>query len=356
VRPTFSIICFTVLSGVGYGAWFLMGVGLAIGPICGAPQATAHPVITLRTCHIPFFDHASLLLALLLVVAGLLASLGHLGKPSRAWRALSQWRSSWLSREGVAALLTFVPASLLVTHAAAEAWLIATATADHVAPRSWNGLAWSEGIRPLLGAWLAAGSLGTVFCTANIYASLKTIRAWHERHVVPGYLLLAAYGGTLLVPAAATLDGMLHPVDHAILGCAALVLAAAGAWLKLRYWRAIDAQPATTAGHATGLEHLGDVRSMEAPHTEESYLTHEMGFVLARRHARKLRRIALWTAFAFPAALTGVGVIAQIAGAVSPAWHLLSWAALASGAAGLFVERWLFFAEARHTVMAYYAR
>ena len=40
----------------------------------------------------------------LLVSAGLLSSVGHLGKPLRAWRAFSQWRSSWLSREGVAAL------------------------------------------------------------------------------------------------------------------------------------------------------------------------------------------------------------------------------------------------------------
>jgi DMSO reductase anchor subunit len=118
----------------------------------------------------------------------------------------------------------------------------------------------------------------------------------------------------------------------------------------LRYWRSIDAQPALTAGHATGLEALGVARTMEAPHTEENYLLHEMGFVLARKHARTLRRIALVAAFLVPA------VLAAVALAWPAAATALAWLGLASGLAGLFVERWLFFAEARHAVTAYYAR
>ena len=48
-------------------------------------------------------------IAYALAVGGLLASTFHLGHPERAWRAFSQWKTSWLSREGVlavAALLT----------------------------------------------------------------------------------------------------------------------------------------------------------------------------------------------------------------------------------------------------------
>jgi hypothetical protein len=48
-----------------------------------------------------------------LVSLGLLSSTFHLGHPERAWRAFSQWRSSWLSREGVAAVATYLPAGLL---------------------------------------------------------------------------------------------------------------------------------------------------------------------------------------------------------------------------------------------------
>ena len=91
-------------------------------------------------------------------------------------------------------------------------------------------------------------------------------------------------------------------------------------------------------------------RSFEQPHTEQNYLTHEMGFVLARAHARKLRTLAWVAGFLVPAVLatSGLALPALRGGA--------AWLALISGMTGILVERWLFFAEARHTVIAYYAR
>ena len=124
----------------------------------------------------------------------------------------------------------------------------------------------------------------------------------------------------------------------------------AGALLKGGYWRQIDGAPMTSAGHATGLANLGLVRSFEQPHTEENYLTHEMGFVLARKHARKLRAIALVAAFLVP------GLLAVLGWTVPGARSAAAWLAFVTGMAGIFVERWLFFAEARHAVMAYYDR
>jgi len=341
MRPTFSIICFTVLSGIGYGAWFLIGLGLAIGRVfCGprsAPNATG---VSLVLCHPPFWSPGALELAFLLVGIGLLCSLGHLGKPRRAWRALSQWRSSWLSREGVAALATFVPATLLLAAAIVVPMIIAGIPAPSEQFSNWVLLSESA-----LGLLLAAGSLLTVFCTANIYASLKPIRAWHDRHVVPAYLLLALYGGGLLLPIFPMWKG-----DQPILLTGLIALSLAAAWLKHRYWRSIDAQPAVSAGRATGLDALGRVRSFEQPHTEENYLTHEMGFVLARKHARKLRSVVLVAAFLLPALLAALAL--GLPATRMPA----AWLAFASGVAGLFVERWLFFAEAKHAVMAYYQR
>jgi len=338
MRPTFSIICFTVLSGLGYGAWFLVGLGFAIGPVCGPRSAPDAFGVTLALCQTPFVSSAGLLLAFVLVGAGLLCSLGHLGQPRRAWRALSQWRSSWLSREGVAALLTFVPALALLAQRVVERFGAEPASPDAIAPR-------------LLGIALCAGAALTVFCTANIYASLKPIAAWHQRHVVPAYLVLGVYGGALLLAAGAVPPGRWLPASDArTLLLVAIALAMGGAWLKSRYWRAIDALPARGVGHATGLDALGSARSVEQPHTEQNYLTHEMGFVLARKHARKLRAIALLAAFAIPAVLALLGF--TMPGAQPVAVRL----ALASGVLGLFVERWLFFAEARHAVAAYYAR
>jgi DMSO reductase anchor subunit len=353
MRPTFSILCFTVLSGIGYGAWFLFGLGLAVGVLCG-PAAPAEPLdagIMLRLCRFAFFHGIGFVVALIFVVAGLLCSLGHLGRPGRAWRALSQWRSSWLSREGVAAMLTFVPVAILAVQQAAvtyDQW--SRPAAGIVEPRWWNVGAWDAIWLPLLGASIAIGSAATVFCTGNIYASLKPIRAWHDRHVVPAYLLLGLYGGALLLWASGRIGGVLLLDDRRLLMAGAIALAAGGFWLKLRYWRSIDAQAPMSAGHATGLETLGDVRSFEQPHTEENYLTHEMGFVLARKHARRLRTITLAAAFVLPALLAALALL--LPRAEAPAAGL----ALASGLIGLFAERWLFFAQARHTVIAYYGR
>src|SRR5262249_50070162 len=131
-----------------------------------------------------------------------------------------------------------------------------------------------------------------------IYASLPTIQRWHNGWVVPNYLVLGAMSGALFLDALTRLFGLGHP---AITG-AALVLVALGAALKLGYWRFIDgSQAASTPGTATGLGAGGrPVRLLEAPHTEENYLMREMGFRIARKHAAKLRRIALLAGFVAP--------------------------------------------------------
>ena len=74
-----------------------------------------------------------------------------------------------------------------------------------------------------------------------------------------------------------------------------------------------------------------------------------MGFHIARKHKTRLRLIARLAGFILPAllsltALVTSGMIAAIAAAI----------AVLSAALGLVVERWLFFAEAKHTVMLYY--
>ena len=318
MHPALSVIFFTTLSGAGYGLWFL----LALGVLAGAPQPAS-----LRL--------TALLCGLALVSAGLLASLSHLGQPQRAWRALSQWRSSWLSREGVAALLTFLPALAL---------LGAQLAALH-RPDATPGAAAT--VAALL---LALGCGVTVFCTARIYTSLKPIADWHNPWVLPVYLLLGLYSGALWLWALADLAGAALRVPASLANAALVALGAmAGAALKLAYWRDTDTRPtlATPEG-ATGLTALGRVRSLERPHSEANYLTREMGFVLARKHATVLRRAALLLAFALPLLLLDLAL------AWPTAQRSCALLALGGGSVGILVERWLFFAQARHTVMLYY--
>jgi len=307
VHPAFSVIAFTTLSGAGYGLLFLLGLAYARAPL---PLSREFALVLVG-------------LATLLVLLGLLSSVLHLGQPQRAWRALSQWRSSWLSREGVAAIASLVPVAAL----AALVW------------RGDFGLA----LR-LSAIAIAVLALLTVYCTARIYTSLRAIPAWTDRAVLPAYLLIGLWTGALLGWALLALTGIGLGRMPAI---AMLATALSVGALKLGYWRRMATRGLPDTGEVTGLGRLGRVRQFEAPHTEASYLTREMGFVLARRHAARLRRIALVLLVAVPLACVawaywnGAGIAAP---------------ALAAAAAliGAVVERWLFFAEARHVVMAYY--
>jgi DMSO reductase anchor subunit len=186
-----------------------------------------------------------------------------------------------------------------------------------------------------------------------IYVSLKPVRQWHHPLVLPGYLVFALFSGALCLAAVAAFWPGRH-VAPAAIG----LLAGLGAIAqKLGYWRAIDAPPPSgtpTIETATGLGRIGPTRPLDPPHTEENYLMREMGYRIARKHARTLRLIVVAGGFALPA-LLALLFLALAPAAPVPAAILIVAAALLV-LAGLFLERWLFFAEATHTVMLYYRR
>jgi DMSO reductase anchor subunit len=309
MNPAPSIVFFTTASGAGYGLLFWLGVLSATG-LTPAPQG---------------FALTALVLALVLITTGLLSSLKHLGRPERAWRALSQWRSSWLSREGVAALATYVPALLF----------------------GLGLLAGNQGLAIAMGLVAAVGAVATTWCTGMIYASLKTVRQWHQPMVPWGYLLFAAFcGASLLAALAGFWGGARTPtVLAAVLGAAAIAY-------KRAYWDSIDAPaPAgsPTIESATGLGRIGVTRPLDPPHTEQNWLLKEMGFRVARAHRVKLRRIAV-LGFAIATVLSVLALPAPTGLATA---LLLLAAAAACGA--MLVERWLMFAEATHTVTLFYA-
>lgn len=310
MNPAFSVIVFTTLTGTGFGLWFWIALRIALGD---RPQ---------------WFDGLGWMLGLLaaaaLVAAGVIASLWHLGKPARVWRAFSQWRSSWMSREGVFAVASVAAAAALF----AIQWM--------------QGPAWATRATAAL---LAVLCVLAVFSTAMIYASLKPIPAWRHRLVVPAYLLFAALGGGLLFgPFAGT------TLDAPNLVGAGIVAGAIALWLvKRRCWRDLDRDALPqTRGDAVGLPDR-DVTVFERPHTESNYLTREMGFVVARRHAKRLRAISTLL-FALVPALCALPVWLLPHGDATP----LLWVGAVSFQVGALVERWLFFAEAKHLVTLYY--
>jgi DMSO reductase anchor subunit len=310
VNPAYSVIFFTTASGAGYG----LLIGLSIfGPMGLAPTNREFGLIGFG-------------LALSLVSTGLLSSTFHLGHPERAWRAVSQWRSSWLSREGVLALATYAPAVAL-----AIGWVL------------WER---ATGLFALAALLTNLGALATVWCTGMIYGSLRTIPAWNQSLVAPLYVLLGLATGMVLLQGLARVMGG----AQGLFAWIALGLLAASYAAKRAYWRSIDgAERHHTVGAATGLGRFGAVRPLDPPHTQPNFVMREMGYRVARKHALKLRRAVDGALFAVPA----LGMLASI-GLDSALGTAASGLAIASAAIGVAVERWLFFAEARHVVMLYY--
>lgn len=289
MHPAPSVIVFTALSGLGFG--LLVWLGLGYPPVTG------------------WVAFAFFAIAYALAVGGLLASTFHLGRPERALKAFSQWRSSWLSREAVVSV-----AALLVM-------------AFHGA-----GLVFRGGSCGALGALGAVLALATVFCTAMIYAQLATVPRWQTWLTPALFLSLALAGGALLA-------GQVT---------AALVLLPLAAAVQVAWWlrgdRALD-RSGTTLATATGLSGKGTVRSFEPPHTGTNYLLREFAFEVGRKHAMRLRVIALVLGFLLPVALL-----------LLPFGHAFAALAVLSHLAGVAASRWLFFAEAEHVVGLYYGK
>ncbi|CUH79373.1 dimethyl sulfoxide reductase anchor subunit family protein [Tropicibacter naphthalenivorans] len=286
--PAPSIIAFTTLSGLGFGLLFWLGVD-------GTPPTGWVALV--------FFA-----LGLGLAGAGLLASAAHLGRPERALKAFTQWRSSWLSREAWAAAAAM---TLMGVYGAAL-------------------VLWQVDLR-LLG-WLGALACGgAVFTTAMIYTQLRTVPRWHHWSTPALFLLLALTGGALL---------------SGRVSVAIPLLMLSGLVQGLVWWDGDRrfARSGTTMATATGLTG-GDIRAFEPPHTGDNYLLREMVYVVGRKHAAKLRVIAITLMSALPTALL-----------LLPFGHV--WAALAvlSHIAGVATARWLFFAQAEHVVGLYYGK
>lgn len=305
MHPAISVIFFTVTSGVGLGLIFLLGLGWPM-------HDGMWPVFM------------SCALAGVLTVAGLISSTYHLGHPERAWRAFSQWQSSWLSREGVLAVSTLVLFGIYT-------------------------LAWAFGEYRItwLGYIISILAALTVYATAMIYAQLKSVPNWHSALTPLCYLAFSLASGVVLASAIGTADVMFG-IPTPILAAIALVIA----WIaKFIWWNRASSigfsGTGSDTGTATGLGHLGKVKLFEKPHSGENYLTKEMVHQIGRKHASKLRVISLILGLVVPLVLC---FLALSTGAT----NVLLFLGFLSMIAGLFAERWLFFAEAKHAVSLYY--
>lgn len=291
MHPAPSVIIFTVLSGLGFGLLAWLGLG--------------YPNVTGGSAFAFFF------IAYALAVGGLISSTFHLGNKMNAVYAFSQWRTSWLSREAIMAVLTLVT----------------------FAPYA-IGLIFLELHLPVLGYIAAVFAMITVFTTSMMYTQLKTVPRWNMMPLNPALFLLYSIAGGALLAGEAKIAGWL---------IAALTV------LQMVAWVAGDSRVAnmkTDKGTATGLGAIGKVRLLETAHTSRNYVMDEMVHIIGRKHSEKLRFIAGLLIGFLPAALL----------ILSPPGHMTAFVALASHVIGVAAGRWLFFAEAEHVVGMYYSR
>lgn len=300
MNPAPSLVVFTVLSGLGLGmiAWIGLGLG-----------SESH-----------LFGWIAGPLALAVTGVGGVASIGHLARPDRAWRAFTQWKSSWLSRE--ACLMVAAKVFFLIYLAF---WLLLDI-------RLW----------PV--GWIAAGlAVATVYATAMIYAQLRTVPRWSATPTPHLFIALAMSGGVLAGSAVKGLIGLDVPVEYVLLWF--LMAAGVVVWWQTQAAGARRGRDGSSMETATGLSGLGQVRLLEPPHTGSNYLLKEMAFQVGRARAFQLRKLGAFAGFLLPFVLI---LLAFAMGA----WVLV--VALVCHIAGVAALRWLFFAEAEHVQALYY--
>ncbi|MBL8311343.1 MAG: dimethyl sulfoxide reductase anchor subunit [Burkholderiales bacterium] len=301
MKPALSVIFFTVSSGAGLGllVWLLI-----------ASLMADHIRMDAATFH------KGAVIAALLITAGLVSSTLHLANRKNSIYALTRWHTSWLSREGLLAIALYPVAGL------------------HLYALN-SGL---PQVTPVTLWLLVALALAIMLCTGMIYGCLKTVPRWNTWMTPAKYVLFGLMSGAVLLPAVLSMrPAAVGPVGKPMM---AVVLLAAGLVLYVAYLLQ-HPRKSYRINDALGFRE-GNVRLLDAGHSHGTFLTNEFGFVLARERARLLRWVAIMCGFVVPLLLC---YFSQ--------WF---WAASIICLIGLFVERWLFFAEAEHVVRLYHGQ
>ncbi|MCP4791437.1 MAG: dimethyl sulfoxide reductase anchor subunit [Gammaproteobacteria bacterium] len=301
MHPAFSVLIFTITSGAGYGllGWLSANELFALWPLSIMAKITIG------------------ITAMVLISVGLSASTWHLANRKNAWRSFSGFRTSWLSREAVFAIVLYPVATMY----AAGLYF------------GWPYIGLWSGLCLLL-------CLVIVFVTSMIYASLKTIPQWHTPLVPTLYLLFAIMSGGLAWAIMLTWNGL----DIANFNHSLALIVAVTASVKLGYFVWFRLPATSSIQSATGFtQHR--VSLLDAGHSAPSFLNKEFMFDVEQVKLVRLRWVMFIATFVIPlSVLYWIPTSMTLLGA----WLVMM--------AGLLIERWLFFAEARHVVRLFHGQ
>ena len=289
MHPAPSIILFTVLSGFGFGLISIIGL-LQFLSVINMFDLIIYSII-----------------GVIFATVGLVSSFFHLANKKNAIKSLSQWQTSWLSREAIASIFC-----LLIV---------------------FGNIIWAvyqNNYVSEVGVVLFFLSLFTIFTTSMIYAQLKTVPSWNNALTPAIFVCAALTGGAILL------------TDYA-----SLVLLLVFGTLQISFWYIADRgfqDKETSVGTALGYNKNEEIRPFDVAHTNRNYLLNEMVYKVARKHSVKIRYISFFMAFVFPMSLI----------LIFPNNFSVSVSAITIHLIGIYFSRWLFFAEAKHSVSFYY--
>jgi sulfite dehydrogenase (quinone) subunit SoeC len=307
MNPAFSVIFLTTLIGAGQGL-FLALFGAELAGFRGA-EAGARDFLVMGG-----------VIAFVLTGGGLLASFFHLGRPERAWRSATMWRSSWLSRE-VIALPVFMGCLFL--------W-----TAGHAL-----GLPSTLA----LGSVAVLAALALFLCTAMVYISVRFLQEWASTYTFVNYTLLGLASGCTLATALAAHGA--PSLVRAYGACALLFTLAGLVSRSLSLARNARIRPRSTVQTAIGIRHPQIVQRAMG-FMGGSFNTREFFHGRTPGALRQVKWAFLLGAFVLPLCLLAIGLASASAGLLALAFVVQY--------AGLLAERWFFLAQANHPQNLYY--
>jgi DMSO reductase anchor subunit len=322
MHPAFSVIFLTTLIGVGQGLFLALYTGQLYSVIKVLPvQESA-----------TFYGLGSLI-SLVFLVAGLFASLFHLGHPERAWRSAARWRTSWLSRE-VVVLPAFIGMTALYG-------LIHFLNLNPVLFTFRDTFAVDLSL--LVGAVNTALAFTLFLCTAMIYACIKFLQEWASPLTVVNYTLLGSTSGFTLASAFAAYQG--SGLTQFYAGWAIILTLAALLTRTSSLIRNARIKHKSTTATAVGIRHARIEQKSQGFMTG-SFNTREFFHGAPQAVFKAIKWLFLLSVFPLPVVLLSLGLSANVASVFVIAFAVQY--------AGLLAERWFFFAEANHPQNLYY--
>lgn len=321
MNPAFSVIFLTTLIGVGQGLFLALFTQQSYALFDLLPHQDAR-----------FYGWGSVL-ALVFTMAGLIASFFHLGRPERAWRSATQWRTSWLSRE-VIVLPAFMGMLFLYAMSHLSGF-------DPVLVMLPGGLS--------INATIVLGGIGTILAftlfvsTGMIYACLRFLQEWHSPLTVINFILLGGASGFTL---ATLYAAVFAPTQTVFFGGWAIIITLLGLLGRgSSLWRNARLKPKSTPQTAIGIKHPRIVQKSQGA-MGGSFNTREFFHGKSESFLRTMKTVFLLLTFVVPVLLLVVNL--------SYPSMLLPGVAFVAQYVGLLAERWYFFAEANHPQNLYY--